>query len=188
MNMSMRGLSQDEKDVIEREWGSIPVVDATDKLRLFVSKEDIESSTRKDASCCALANCCKRSLGSEGVFFYRTRAYVHIPTSNEVQRFFLSQSAKDFVASFDKGEAVQAQEVVLVPASDCEKLDAKVKKQRWQKKKAKLLAATKAENPNALKGTRKVSKKTVRPVLHLVRSGTGQVKFTTGSATGKAAK
>ena len=138
MKMSMRGLSQDEKDVIEREWGSIPVVDATDKLRLFVSKEDIESSTRKDASCCALANCCKRSLGSEGVFFYKTRAYVHVPTANQVQRFFLSKSAKDFVASFDKGEAVQAQEVVLVPATDCEKLDAMVKKQRWQKKKKKL--------------------------------------------------
>ena len=49
--MRMRGLTKDERETLEREWGGIPVVDAPENLRLFVSKEDIESATRKDASC-----------------------------------------------------------------------------------------------------------------------------------------
>ena len=186
--MKLRGLSKEEKAVIDREWHGVPVVDAKQPLRLFVSKEDIVSATRKDASCCALANCCKRSLGSEGVFFYKTRAYVHVPTSNEVQRFFLSSSAMQFVASFDKGESVKAQEVLLQPAPDSLKLDSKLEQDRWQKRR-KRGETGHAKHDNALRGTRPKKVKPVLPVANnMVRSGTGKVSFTVGSATGKAAK
>jgi len=182
----MRGLTKDERDTLEREWGGIPVVDAQENLRLFVSKEDIESATRKDASCCALANCCKRSIGYQGVFFYKTRAYVHVPTSNQVQRFCLSHAAKAFVAAFDKGEIVPAQEVVLEKPTDSETLNSMYSRNRWQRDKAKGLKHM-AKHDNALRGTTPQKPRKVKPVANnVVRSGTGKVSFSVGSATGKA--
>ena len=186
--MRMRGLTKDERETLEREWGGIPVVDAPENLRLFVSKEDIESATRKDASCCALANCCKRSLGSQGVFFYKTRAYVHVPTSNQMQRFFLTRSGMDFVANFDKGEAVKAQEIVLRKPTESEKLDAEHKRQQWIKRKKEGMTGN-AKHDNAIRGTKPQDPRKVKPVANnVVRSGIGKVSFSVGAATGKAGK
>ena len=186
--MKLRGLSKIEKAVIQREWDGKEVVDAKEDLRLFISKEDIESATRKDASCCALANCCKRSIGSEGVFFYKTIAYVHIPTSNQVQRFFLSGPAMKLVEAFDKGKAIPAQEVVLRKVPEDKTLDSELQRSRWR---ARSRAGKKGDKKHdrTLPGARTKNIKASRPVANnMVRSGVGKANFTVGSATGKAAK
>lgn len=186
--MKLRGLSKEEKAVIKREWNGKDVVDSTQDLRLFISKEDIESATRKDASCCALANCCKRSIGSEGVFFYKTIAYVHIPTSNEIQRFFLSSPAMKLVEAFDKGKVISAQEVVLRKVPEDKTLDSELQRSRWRAR-SKAGKTGHKEHDRTLPGARKRSIEACKPVANnMVRSGVGRANFTVGSATGKAAK
>ena len=188
MALSLRGLSKNEKELISRKWGNIPIVDATEKLRLFVSKEDIAQSIRKDFSSCALANCCKRSIGSEGVFFYKTRAYVHIPTSKQIQRFILNKSGQELISSFDKGKSIKSQEVVLTPPKEFQKLDSELERQRWIRRKEKGLTGH-AKKDNELRGTKPKKVKPVKPKgTSVVRSGRGKVSFTVGSATGKAPK
>ena len=183
---NLRGLSAEEKEVIAREWGGYPVVEAIKELRLFVSKEDIEKATRKDFGCCALAEACKRSIGSHGVFFYGKIAYVHIPTSGNVQRFQLSTKAQKFVAAFDKGMEVESQEIVLLPTTYSNRLSTKTKYDAAAKER--IAAGTVKPRVPTLIGSKEGGKK-VKPIINsVVRSGRGQVHFTTGSASGKAAK
>ena len=185
---TLRGLSEHEQEVLDREWGGFPVIEAQKELRLFVSKEDIEGSTRKDFGCCALAECCKRSFGSTGAFFYLQYAYVQLPTSGNVQRFQLSKEARQFVKDFDQGKVVASQEVSLMPPTRGNQLETKRGYDKADKKR-KARGEVKTIAPK-LKGTaKKVSTLSGKPIINsVVRSGRGQVNFTTGSATGKAAK
>ena len=183
---NLRGLSTEEREVLEREWGGYPVVESQKELRLFVSKEDIVKATRKDFGCCALAEACKRSIGSHGVFFYKKLAYVHIPTSGNVQRFQLSAKAQKFISDFDKGLEVESQEIVLLPPTYSNRLSIKTKYDEAAKKRRDE-GNVKPRAPKLI-GSKKGGKK-VRPIINsVVRSGRGQVHFTTGRASGKAVK
>lgn len=96
---------------VRRTLGNLPVVDAADSLRIFVSPADIASAKRKDTAQCVLANACKRAFGSSKVLFFRTRAYVELPDKKgkrRIERFAASRDVRKLIETFDRGGKVKA--------------------------------------------------------------------------------
>jgi hypothetical protein len=161
-------------ETLKREWEDLPVVDATEPLRVTIVESDIVTAKRKSPGCCAFANACKRSFGSSKVLFYRSVAYVEMADENgdsRVERFTLSGAAKKFVSDFDKGKLVSTGGFTLNVARPSERLQSLSKKARAERAAQKRLAIKSAKTKTGKKPS---------PVVFatsLVRTGKGAVHF-----------
>lgn len=94
---------------VGRFFRGLPVVEATEPLRIVVNKSDIKSGKRLDPNNCVFAQACKRLFNSHAVLFLRRTAYVELPDSKgirQVHRFMISKETADKIHHFDKtGEA-----------------------------------------------------------------------------------
>lgn len=89
----------------------LPVVDAEHELSLIVNSKDVSAAKRKDFGNCVFANTCRRQLGSTTVAIMRQFAYVSHPDANGqtvVYRYQLSNKMRQIIASFDRGEPIEA--------------------------------------------------------------------------------
>jgi hypothetical protein len=155
-----------------------PVRDAKENLQLMLLVEDIKSGTKKDRTCCALANACFRTFAAEFVEICQSRAYVTLPDEKTgeiwLERYTLDPKAAEIVKRFDAGKPVKAGRVLLAAPRPSEQLQSLSKKGRSEKAKIrKLLGLTgKTQKPR-------------RPKKIFARNSSGKIKFKVGQATGK---
>jgi hypothetical protein len=183
--ISVAGITKKELAELRREWDGWEVVDATENLRLFVSVEDVKTATRGDLSCCALANCCKRSFGSTKLKFGVSVCYVELPAAGRVERYTLPEKARKFIENFDLANPVASQEITLCVPRPSERLNSQLKQKRSRR-------AAEKKRQHAKGGTQPPRRNSVARKNGLIRSdgvrnASGQANFTLGSAVGQEA-
>ena len=168
------------KAQIERLWGDVPVVDAKRPLRVFVQPEDVAAAVRKDPGCCVFAQACKRQFAATKVLFFKSVAYVELPTRNggrRVERFQMPRDMRSLIENFDRGKAVDNfAGFELLPPNPSYTLDglAEQNKLRAARKKEALLQGRVVEANG--RGRGKYEKPPI--VIDLeVRNGKGRVQF-----------
>jgi hypothetical protein len=91
-------------------------VDATEALRIAVTKEDIRLGVRGDAECCALALACMRADPRvEGAFFFRTTAWLIY--HNKIVRYAMPPHTQAAAVAFDRARAAKPGELSLTPSA-----------------------------------------------------------------------
>jgi hypothetical protein len=94
---------------LKRHWGDVPVVDAQEDLRVFIQPADVTSATAKDPGHCVFAQACKRQFAATKVLFWRSVAYVELPSRDgkrRVERFIMSSEMRKLIQNFDRGRTV----------------------------------------------------------------------------------
>ncbi len=106
--------------VVGRYFRGLPVVDATEPLRVMINSADKQKARRLDPNNCVFAQACRRLYDSHAVLVLRRTAYVELPDSRGrrvVNKFVISSQTKDLIALFDKtGEAPEGGFVFLAPS------------------------------------------------------------------------
>jgi len=176
-------------DEIKRHWGDLEVIDARKDLRVFIQPEDVRSATIKDPGCCVFAQACKRQFGASKVLFWRSVAYVELPSPDgkrRVERFQLSPEMRDLIEHFDKGHKVaDVAGFELKKPNPSSTLAGKIRKNRlWAEKRRKaLLEGTALGSRRSTVGEKKGIQgdgKYSKPALVIdleVRDGKGRVQF-----------
>ena len=90
------------------------ISDATMRLRIDVTKQDIQKGTPLNSNACAIAVACRRQLPDcEDVFIHLGRAYIRM--KGKWRRWFVPHYARDEVVAFDRGGKFVPQEIELQP-------------------------------------------------------------------------
>jgi hypothetical protein len=90
------------------------VVNATVRVRVQVTKADIEKGTPMDQNSCAIAVACRRQLaGVTDVYVHRGRAY--LLRNGKWLRLCVPRYARDEIVAFDRGGKFVPQEIELLP-------------------------------------------------------------------------
>ena len=114
-----------------------PVVDSKHPLTLIVSHADIEKGTKKDGTCCALANTFTRAFSSSYTKIMKTRVEVCLPDEDghyrTVTRYTIDGRTKQFIQDFDAGKKVSPGRYVLQAVRPSERLNSELKKKRSAK-------------------------------------------------------
>jgi hypothetical protein len=170
-------VSDRASEIIQRTWGDVPVLDATENLRVFILPEDTVGAVRKDPGCCVFARACQRTFGATKVLFFRSVAYVELPDDagkKRVERFTMTPGMRKLVEAFDAGKSVIPEGGFLLKAPTYSRtFEHSRAKKTAQRERQKLLG--KAER----KGNAGSGRYEDAPlVVDLsVRSGTGAVHF-----------
>ncbi len=164
---------------IRRTWGDVDVVDANKDLRVFIAPEDVKAATKKDPGYCVFAQACRRLFHTTKVLFFRTVAYIEMPTESgerRVERFIMGPAMRDLIESFDQGKGVipEAGFLLRAPTPAC-RLDIKAERGRASEIRRRLEG--RSRKIVGCKGTGKYQDKPI--VVDLgVRNGQGAVHFT----------
>jgi hypothetical protein len=167
---------------IRRLWGDIEVVDASKDLRVFISPEDVRSATPKDPGCCVFAQACKRQFAATKVLFWRSVAYVELPSQSgkrRVERFRLSPEMRSLIESFDRGRPVALEagfELKAMGPSQTFERKRITNRECKERRKKSLLNGTRFSQGFNNMGKGKYSKPAIVVDLE-VRSGRGRVQF-----------
>lgn len=106
---------------VGRFFRGLPVVDATEPLRIVVNKQDIKGAKRLDPNNCVFAQACRRLFNSHAVLFLRRTAYVELPDEKGIRvvnRFILSHETCEKIHHFDKtGEAEEGGFILNPPTA-----------------------------------------------------------------------
>jgi len=171
-----------QMEEIRRHWGDVEVIDAQKDLRVFIQPEDVGSATAKDPGCCVFAQACKRQFAATKVLFWRSVAYVELPSADgkrRVERFALSSEMRDLIENFDRGHSV-----LPVAGFELKKLQpsktfaARLRNNRASRERRRkaLLNGTRNVSKRGMQGDPQYSKPAI--VIDLeVRSGRGRVQF-----------
>ena len=165
--------------VIEREWGGIPVEDATRDLRIIIKPCDVSGAERKDPSNCVFARACRRSFGTKKIIFLRNFAYVELPGEDgtmKVERFEMPPSVKRLIADFDKGgEIIPKGGFLLRAPSPSNTLEVK---RYYDDKRRKRAKEAYLKGEKVTQGRTRAERPTVAKSIDLeVRNGRGMVHF-----------
>ena len=167
---------------ITRHWGDVEVVDADKDLRVFVQPEDLLCATKKDPGCCVFAQACKRQFAATKVLFWRSVAFVELPSPNgvkRVERFQLSPQMRDLIDNFDRNKKVPDLAGFELrrprPSTTFEGMALRKKAAKARKQEA-LLLGTRQTTKKGRQGEGRFSKP-VRVVDLEVRNGSGRVHF-----------
>lgn len=178
--MSEKKLIGPAAEHIERLWGDVPVVDAKNDLRVIVQPCDVELATAKDPGCCVFAQACKRAFGATKVLFFRSVAYVELPTEEgerQVERFYLSNAMCELIKTFDKGNPVLPEGGFLLKAPTPSKTLGSKWRQQKKHKNALLKGTAKSRRVGSVAGA-KFGKYSPKHEIDLeVRLGSGRVQF-----------
>lgn len=85
-----------------RNWNEkgIPIVDATEPLKVCVRKCDIKGAGVKNPGDCAMARACKRQKGVKSAHFTRSTAYLEF--DDKVVKYDLPTSIQKEIVAFDR--------------------------------------------------------------------------------------
>lgn len=98
------------------------VVNATKRLILSISQEDVAAGKTKAPDACAAAIACVRQLGAISAKVHLARTYVEF--NNKWVRFQTPGNLRTEIVSFDRGHKFEASDYILSPIfpSDAAKL------------------------------------------------------------------
>jgi hypothetical protein len=99
-----------------------PVKDATKKIVLTITPQDVKSGAKKNANSCAAANALCRQEGCEAAKVHMSRAY--IKKGKTWYRFAVPLALKNEVLAFDRGGTFEPGEYVLTPLQPSVRLGA----------------------------------------------------------------
>lgn len=156
--------------IVGRFFRGLPVLEATEPLRITVLREDIGKATRLDPNKCVFAQACKRLFDSHAVLFLRRRAYVELPDSRGrrvVFRYIIDNEMLEKIVTFDKTGVAPEGGFVLQPPSVSMTIEAHTK--YWKAHKAALRAGTKKRGPS------RGPSRTRAKAMSLVRDGRGKL-------------
>lgn len=109
-----------EQQVSERYFEGLPVIDAKDNLRVFVTAQDIRRAKPNDPEHCVYAEACRRLFGATKIVFLRTKAYVDLPDESGrrfVNRFEIHRYVREQIIRFDQtGEAAPGGFLLSAPS------------------------------------------------------------------------
>lgn len=184
--------NQSTTDVLGRQaeevrsiFGGLEIVESKTDFVVYVTAEEHQTGVRGDPNNCMFSNACKRALGSRGVLFYPTVAYVdmidpHDQSRRIVVRFALPKQTRQALEDFDAEVGGFKEASFLLKAiRPSERMAVKAKRDRERRKAQRLspVEKTEAKSEAAKKGH-----KTRRDKALLgVRSGTGQVHTRSGN-------
>ena len=138
-------------DKISSFFRGLPMVDATEPLRITISKADARTGKRLDPNNCVFAKACKRLFGSQVVLFLRGQAYVELTDSkglSKVYRYYFSPLVKEQIAVFDKTGTPPEGGFVLSPPSPSRKLATMRERQREYSEDVRLGRRTPKRSPS----------------------------------------
>lgn len=160
---------------IKRIYKGMPVKDAKANLTVVVLAQDVSKGTRKDPSCCAFAQACKRLFNGDAIF-YKKIAYVELPDADGeryVHRFSLPLSATKLIMEYDRtGKFPAGVGINLLSPRKEGTLDALRRYHHTYHKERN--AIKRYKNKNGIKA-RKYTAKTPRLFDTSVRNGTGSM-------------
>lgn len=144
---------------LRQAFGELPIVEAKADTIVYVSRDEIGHSVRRDPHNCVFANACKRAFGSRAVLFYPTIAYVDMLDSEGnrvVMRFRVSSKTRAAIERFDQvGDAAEATFVLsAIPKGSTLAAEAK----RYQKRMRAVKAGVHKVNPNRSRGGKKAAR------------------------------
>lgn len=162
---------------IKRTYNGMPVMDAKANLTIVVIADDVKGATRKDPSCCAFAQACKRLFKGSAVF-YKKIAYIELPDEDGtryVHRYKLTQSAMDMIAEYDRtGKFPAGVGVNLLKPAKSSTLETM---RRYHKRhQEKINAIRNLKRKHKIKGRRYIITKP-RVFDRSVRNGTGTLNL-----------
>jgi len=154
----------------------MPVKDAKARLTVVVLEQDVTKGTRKDPSCCAFAQACKRLFKGEAVF-YKKIAYIELPDEDGeryVHRYRLSHKATELIMKYDKtGKFPSGVGIDLRPPSKTTSLEGM---RRYHTAWSERISARKrAKNSKGMPPSRPYTKGAPRFFDTSVRNGTGSM-------------
>lgn len=170
------GRSRQQKEMIHRSFGDLPLREASADLRVPVTQEDFEGADRKDPEHCVLAQACIREFDSSAVVFLKSVAYLDIlgdDGERVVERFMVSPQARAVIEGFDRGESIPADGrwVTLKKPNPSETLDAKYRnRKKSERRRREALRKGSIDLPSF---TRTYSK----PLDFEVRNGRGRIQM-----------
>jgi hypothetical protein len=169
-----RGRNAEQESYLQRTFGDLPVVDATDDLRVPITASALGRSKRKDPEHCMFAEACRDVLKSSAAVFFKTTAYVDVVGKDgvrRVERFTLTPEMRDLIERFDRGLKVKADDAWLVL-----KAPTLGRSLEYTRKKNKALRRAKRLGTYVAKGPERAGQKATRskPRDLEVRQGTGQ--------------
>jgi hypothetical protein len=179
--------NQNSPDVFGRQteevrslFGDLEIVEARTDFVVYVTSEEHQRGVRGDPNNCMFSQACKRALGSKGVLFFPTVAYVDLidPRNSDrriVMRFGLPPYTRRALEDFDADVGSFKEASFLLKAiPPSERLAAKSKRSRARRLNP--TEVTEARSAAAKKGHQTRNNK----ALLGVRSGTGQVHTLAG--------
>lgn len=170
------GRAKSQMAALVRTFGELPVVDALGDMLIMPTNEDIEKAVPADPEHCVFSECCRRTLGSLSVVFFKTCAYVDIPNpkgdGRVVARFELPQRTRELIQEFDRGHEVNPGGYLLKKPNPGSTLEAKreIRQACRDRKRKAIIAGTFVE------GESRESKRRYAFTVG-VRNGTGRVHF-----------
>ncbi len=109
--MSMKEIKHYAKD------NGLKIVDATDRLDFGVLSADARTAKRLKASCCAVAEACKRQMPVAAVWVHPSVAYVRLKGERVIKRYIVPNRLKHEIVDFDRYGAMAPGEYYLLPPS-----------------------------------------------------------------------
>lgn len=113
----------------------VEVKDASHKIVLNITKEDVKAGSLKKANSCAAAKALCRQEGCEAAKVHMSRAY--IKKGGKWLRFGVTPALRSEVLAFDRGGKFEPGEYTLVPLQPTVRLGAHRKKPRVEKRKGR---------------------------------------------------
>lgn len=175
----LRGRSGKQGAALQRFFGGMEVVEATEPLRVFASADDIKKATKGDPRHCVLARACNRLFGSSAVLIFKTVAYVDLPDEKgvrKVNRFSVGVKAGRQIVNYDKTGKFPAGGFTFSVPADGSTLDSY---RNYQIERKRLIRTGKRrvdpQKSALMKGIVKGVKKSA--LLTGVRDGSGMVHF-----------
>ena len=159
-------------DLTEAFWKNAEYVDATEPLKIFPHKVDLEKAVPGDPEHFVYAECLRRVLpGARRVRIWRNVALVE--RKGIVYRYIISHQGRRALTNFDRGVG-EAQPCTLLPPTASTRLDAKIQRERKLSPQQRELRRIRAEQIYAAKkaGAYKPAF-TRKPIEIGMRSGTG---------------
>ena len=111
-----------------------PVKDATEKVVLHITKEDVRAGAKKNADSCAAAKALCREHQCEAAKVHMSRAY--IKKGGKWLRFEVGPALRNEVLAFDRGGTFEPGEYILNPPRPVSRLDADKRKRPGNHKAA----------------------------------------------------
>jgi hypothetical protein len=91
----------------------IPVVDATDRMLILVTDDDVVRAKKMDSKHCALARASMRLPNVHAAYFFRSTAFLEY--ANRIVRFKLPASVQKEIVSFDRAQIMASGVFQLTP-------------------------------------------------------------------------
>lgn len=89
------------------------VVDATYRMAVHVTPEDIKKGDPRQHNSCAVARACIRDFDALGAHVSLTRAYIEFP--KKIVRFNVPPSLRNEIVAFDQGGKFTPDTYVMIP-------------------------------------------------------------------------